>query len=41
MGKMPGHTYEFKVLLRVYLSLLALAAVMVTVSLLPTEAVGL
>lgn len=38
---LPGHTYSFKVLLRVYISLLALAGAMIVVSLLPLEAIGL
>jgi len=38
---LPGHTYDFKVLLRVYISLLALAGAMIVVSLLPLEAIGL
>jgi hypothetical protein len=38
---LPGHTYEFKTLLRVYISLLALAAAMIVVSILPLEAIGL
>lgn len=36
--KLPGHTYDSKVLLRVYLTLLAFAAAMVVVSRLPLEA---
>ncbi len=35
--QLPGHTYNFKVLLRVYISLLVLAAGMIVVSLLPLE----
>jgi hypothetical protein len=38
---LPGHTYDFKVLLRVYISLLVLAGAMIVVSLLPLEAIGL
>lgn len=34
---LPGHTYDFKTLLRVYISLLALAGGMIIVSLLPLE----
>lgn len=34
---LPGHTYDFKVLLRVYISLLALAGGTILVSLLPVE----
>ncbi len=36
--KLPGHTYDAKVLLRVYLTLLAFAAAMVAISRLPLEA---
>jgi hypothetical protein len=39
MENMPGHTYDFKVLLRVYISLLVLAAGMVGVALLPLESI--
>lgn len=35
--QLPGHTYNFKVLLRVYISLLVLAAGMIVVSMLPLE----
>lgn len=38
---LPGHTYDFKVLLRVYITLLVLAGAMIVVSLLPLEAIGL
>jgi hypothetical protein len=38
---LPGHTYDFKVLLRVYIALLVLAAGMIIVSVLPAEALGL
>jgi caa(3)-type oxidase subunit IV len=41
MEKMPGHTYEFKVLLRVYISLLVLAGAMIGISRLPLEALPL
>lgn len=36
--KLPGHSYEFNTLLRVYIALLVLAGGMVAVSLLPLEA---
>ena len=36
---LPGHTYDVKVLIRVYVSLLVLAGAMVTVSLLPLESI--
>jgi hypothetical protein len=39
MAYQPGHSYDFKVLLRVYISLLVLAAGMVTVALLPLESI--
>jgi caa(3)-type oxidase subunit IV len=35
--KLPGHTYDFKVLVRVYIALLVLAAGMIIVSILPLE----
>lgn len=38
MENLPGHTYNFKVLLRVYIALLVLTGTMVIVSLLPLEA---
>jgi hypothetical protein len=38
---LPGHTYDFKVLVRVYIALLALAGAMIVVSLLPLEQIGL
>jgi caa(3)-type oxidase subunit IV len=41
MEQMPGHTYEFKVLLRVYVLLLALAGMMIAISLLPLESLPL
>ena len=41
MEHLPGHTYDFKVLLRVYVALLVLAGAMVVTSLLPLEAIGL
>jgi caa(3)-type oxidase subunit IV len=41
MEKLPGHTYEFKVLLRVYISLLVLAGAMIGISRLPLEALPL
>jgi hypothetical protein len=34
---LPGHTYDLKVLIRVYVSLLVLAGAMVVISLLPLE----
>lgn len=37
MEHLPGHTYNFKVLLRVYVSLLVLAGAMVALSLLPVR----
>jgi hypothetical protein len=36
--KLPGHSYDAKVLLRVYLTLLAFAAAMIAISRLPLEA---
>jgi hypothetical protein len=38
---LPGHTYDFKVLLRVYITLLALAGAMIAISLWPAESYGL
>ncbi len=35
--QLPGHSYSFKVLLRVYIALLVLAAGMIVVSVLPLE----
>lgn len=35
--QLPGHTYNFKTLLRVYIALVVLAAGMIVVSLLPLE----
>jgi hypothetical protein len=37
MSYLPGHTYDFKVLLRVYVTLLVLAGGMVVLSLLPVQ----
>jgi hypothetical protein len=39
MENLPGHTYDIKVLVRVYVALLVLAGGMVVVSLIPAEAV--
>jgi len=39
--KLPGHTYNFKTLLRVYIALLALAGGMVILSVLPLETLPL
>ena len=36
---LPGHTYDVKVLIRVYISLLVLAAGMVLISLVPVEGI--
>lgn len=41
MEKLPGHTYDAKVLLRVYLALVVLAAGMIILSRIPLEAIGL
>jgi caa(3)-type oxidase subunit IV len=41
MAYQPGHSYDSKVLLRVYLSLLVLAGAMIAISRLPLEAIGL
>jgi hypothetical protein len=40
MEQLPGHTYDIKVLLRVYVALLVLAGGMVVVSLLPLEQIA-
>ena len=37
MEQLPGHTYDFKVLVRVYVALLVLAGAMVVISLLPVD----
>ena len=39
MEQLPGHTYDIKVLLRVYVSLLVLAGAMVVISLIPAEGI--
>ena len=41
MENLPGHTYDVKVLIRVYIALLVLAGGMVVVSLIPAEQLGL
>jgi hypothetical protein len=41
MEQLPGHTYDLKVLVRVYVALLVLAGAMVAVSLAPLEAARL
>jgi hypothetical protein len=41
MEQLPGHTYDLKVLVRVYVALLVLAGGMVVVSLAPLEQAGL
>src|SRR6187402_3494169 len=41
MENLPGHTYDVKVLIRVYVALLVFAGAMVVISLAPLEQVGL
>ena len=41
MENLPGHTYDVKVLIRVYVALLVLAGAMVVISLAPLEQIGL
>jgi caa(3)-type oxidase subunit IV len=40
-GYLPGHSYDAKVLLRVYIALLVCAAAMIAVSRVPLEAIGI